>query len=62
MIRYLISFVKQVMDARVIRLNLLTQQAERKLDIEKCCNTIGCCLDHNNRSTGDRELNYYFHK
>ncbi|MEK6482469.1 hypothetical protein WJR50_33345 [Catalinimonas sp. 4WD22] len=62
MIRYLITLLKQIMEARVARLNLLMQEAERKLDMEKCCDTIRCSLDMKQKSSSKRGLDYYFHK
>lgn len=62
MLRYLISFMKQLMEARVIRLDLLMQQAERKQDLDKCCDAIPCCLNTKKKSTNKPDLNYYFHK
>ena len=62
MIRYLITLLKHIMEARVARLNLLMQQAERKQIINKCCEAIGCCLGNKNKSISKREKDYYFHK
>ena len=59
---YFISFAKDIMEARVLRLNLLMQQAERKLDIDKCCDAIRCCLDSKKKSISKPETDYYFHK
>jgi hypothetical protein len=62
MIHYLITLLKEIMEARVIRLNLLMQQVERKMEVDKCCDAIRCCLDSKNKTTKESILNYYFHK
>ena len=62
MMRNLIDLLKHIMEARVARLNLLMQQAERKQTIDKCCDAIICSLGNKNKSISKREKDYYFHK
>lgn len=58
----LISLLTQVMEARVKRLDLLMQQAERSLNDDPCCEILKCCLDNGQINGSTQEPQYYFHK
>lgn len=62
MIRYLITFAKQVMEARVMRLDLLKHQAERKSEFNQCTEILSCCTESEYESDSDTKLTYYIHK
>lgn len=58
----LINLLTQVMEARVKRLDLLMQQAERNLNDDPCCEILKCCLEGGQDTGNDYEPQYYFHK
>lgn len=60
--RNVIAFMGQVMEARLKRLNLLMQQAERKINLDKCCADIQCCQGSKKELSQEKSLKYYFHK
>jgi len=62
MMNSLISFVEQVMEARVTRLNLLMQQVERTSESDACGDVINCCPDGQEKTKEEVRLNYYIHK
>jgi hypothetical protein len=62
MLNSLKTLLIQVMEARVIRLNLLMQQVERNLNDYPCCDTLKCCIEEDKTTDSERESQYYFHK